>query len=148
MECVSSLNINFHYLWYNWLFFFFIPWHSQYCQPQKIYETCISRFMYIWTKYTRKILLHSLETTPGNINMNLLIPFGTKEILPNALQNMQWHSDTDIGYGFLMQRSRAQNHWVASSSTQSFILPRSIKRVSGAPAYLVVKINCLHKEGQ
>ena len=31
------------------------------------------------------------------------------------------------GAGFSIQGSRVQNHWVAPSSTQPFILPRSIK---------------------
>ena len=41
------------------------------------------------------------------------------------LKMEQWPSGQ--GAGFLIQASRAQNHWVAPRLTQPFILPRSIK---------------------
>ena len=37
----------------------------------------------------------------------------------------QWPSGQ--GAGFPIQRSRAQNHWVAPRSIQPFIIPKSIK---------------------
>ena len=47
---------------------------------------------------------------------------------------------TEIGnYGFPIQGSHVQNHWVAPRSTQSFILPRSIRWAPGISGNLVVK---------
>ena len=43
------------------------------------------------------------------------------------------------GAGFPIQGSPVQNHWVAPSSTQPFILPRSIKWLPGISGNLLVK---------
>ena len=43
------------------------------------------------------------------------------------------------GAGFLIQRFHVQNHWVAPRSTQSFILPMSVKWVPEVSGNLVVK---------
>ena len=49
----------------------------------------------------------------------------------------QWLSG--YGAGFLIQGFQVQNHWMASRSTQSFTLLRSIKRVPAIYRDLVVK---------
>ena len=49
----------------------------------------------------------------------------------------QWPSG--YGAGFPIKGSYVKNHWVAPSSTQSFILPKATKWVQGIPGNLVVK---------
>ena len=52
---------------------------------------------------------------------------------------VQFCKDTIVITLAITARSRVQNHWVAPSSTQPFILPRSIKWVPGISGNLVVK---------
>ena len=73
------------------------------------------------------------------IHFTPLVSFYTPENITTTLVFWSWQGST--------QGSRVQNHWIAPTSTQPFILPRSIKWVSGISENLVVKSKLLPQSG-
>ena len=66
-------------------------------------------------------------------------------LLNHSFSMEQWSNG--LGAGFSIQGSLIQNYWVAPSSSQRFILLRSIKGVPGTPADLVIKSKLSRRSG-
>ena len=83
-----------------------------------LYFTKMKPTDHCWTDYSNSNLVPWIQ------HLTSFSPF-----FPFWLHLEQW--PCGYGAGFPIHGSRVQNHWVAPTSTQPFILPRSIKWVPG-----------------